>query len=96
MGIVRIIAIILVGCLLLLSLYRLTHTSKEHPDFRVRLEMTRLMAVILVGQFADLLRTRFVEGTPAFLAISVMLFPVLFLACFLLWRIYRAYRTQKS
>jgi hypothetical protein len=86
----------LVAVLLLASLVRWGRTPESHPDHQARGDMTRLLALILLGLVGAMVRARLLLGGAGFWLLSLALLPIAGAALFLIWRLFGAYRQSGS
>lgn len=84
----------LVAALLIAAAVRLQRTPRSHADRAARLDMARLLLLVLIGQAGVLLRSRFVEFSPAFWTCTALLLPVVGGTAWLIARLVRTYRNR--
>lgn len=85
-----------VAALLIGAWLRWRATPRTNADYAARGDMTRLLAVILVAQALNLVRTRFAFGSAGFTLCTVLLLPLAVVALALVWRLLQAYRHAKQ
>ena len=64
----------------------------SHPEYVVRRDVAMLGVLLVAGTLGDAIRTRFIEGSAAFIAASAALVPIAIAALVVLVRICHAYR----
>ena len=92
----QILFLVATACLLILSAVRWARTPESHPEHAVRGDMTRLLAVALLGLVGSAGRGRFALGSAGFWICSGLLLPVALAAVLLLRRLFLAYRGHRS